>query len=293
MFFLKLGPRRQEFPFAVLLPNMLTTLALCCGLAAIHFATRPDLAHPEALRPDWNKALAAVVLAGVFDALDGRAARLLRVTSGFGAILDSLSDFLAFGVAPAVILHQWLAFEGELSRHAANGEATRSVLAILALAAFLIYALGAALRLARFTAEAPASKTKAHSEVAPFFKGMPSPAAAGIVLVPAFLAQSKYVGWSMPPLAVIILALVIGLLMISRVPMFSLKSLKVSRRVVAPVLVGVGLLAAAMVIDPFLTLAGLGILYALSVPITAVRWWRWHPVAPAHEPPATEQPAAL
>ncbi|GJQ30579.1 MAG: CDP-diacylglycerol--serine O-phosphatidyltransferase [Phycisphaerae bacterium] len=256
--FLKLGPRQSEFPAAVLIPNMLTTLALCSGLAAIHYA----------LKPDWDRALAAVFLAGIFDALDGRAARLLRVTSGFGAILDSLSDFLSFGVAPAIILHQWLAGQDQLVGRSG----------LLSLAAFMTYALGAAIRLARFTSEPhPPKPAKGGVEsVAPFFRGMPSPAAAGIALVPLFLANSRYWpdAWDLPGWAVVLNAFLIGVLMVTRVPMYSLKALRVTRRAVAPLLVGVGLLAAAMLKDPLLTIAGLGIVYAVSVPITAVLWWR-------------------
>ncbi|CAG0992684.1 CDP-diacylglycerol---serine O-phosphatidyltransferase [Phycisphaerales bacterium] len=254
--FLKLGPKRKEFPLAALIPNLLTTLALCCGLAALHYA----------MKPNWDRALGAVVLAGIFDALDGRAARLLRVTSGFGAILDSLSDFLAFGVAPAVILHQWLVSQGVL----------KGALGVFALAAFITYALGAALRLARFTADAPAMNPArhAHEGVSHYFHGMPSPAAAGVALIPAFLANSESYAWNMPPEWVIALAFVIGVLMVTRIPMFSLKSVRLGRRSVAPLLVGVGLLAAAMVRYPFLTLAGISTLYALSIPLTAIQSWR-------------------
>src|SRR5262245_27961159 len=112
--------RRSDISVAALIPNLLTTLALSCGLASIHFSAKASvmasslLAHgvPEAaaraqVEPLWERAIAAILFSAIFDALDGRAARLLRVTSGFGAVLDSLSDFVSFGVAPAVILHQW------------------------------------------------------------------------------------------------------------------------------------------------------------------------------------------
>ena len=144
--FLKLGPRKREFSGAALVPNMLTTLALCSGLAALHFAL-----DASGQNNNIERAMGAVVIAGVFDALDGRAARLLRVTSGFGAVLDSLSDFLAFGVAPAVILHEW----------APNGHKA------LALAAFMTYALSTGLRLARFTSGAPVPKTPGKTGPAP------------------------------------------------------------------------------------------------------------------------------
>ncbi len=249
--FIRLGPRRQEFTLAALIPNLLTTLALCCGLAALHFATKPD----------WDKALAAVVLAGIFDALDGRAARLLRVTSGFGAILDSLSDFLAFGVAPAFILHAWIASQEKLVGR----------LGAFALAGFITYALCAALRLARFTADAPGSRPSRDKPVerpSTYFTGMPSPAAAGAVLIPPMLARSETIAWTAPAWAVIAYTLVIAVLMVTRLPMFSLKALRLSRRSVAPLLVGVGLLAVAALKDPWLTIACISALYLLSIPVT-------------------------
>jgi CDP-diacylglycerol--serine O-phosphatidyltransferase len=268
--FLKLGPRKHEFPLVALIPNVLTTLALCSGLAAIHYA----------LKPDWDRALAAVTLAGVFDALDGRAARMLRVTSGFGAVLDSLSDFLAFGVAPAVVLHQWLTGQDRLV----------GLAGVVSLAAFMTYALAAALRLARFTAEPVGRSAPGASKegVTLYFRGMPSPAAAGIALSPLFLANSRYwpAEWVIPAWAIAALAFVIGLLMVSRIPMFSLKSVRISRRAVAPVLVAVALLAAGMLKDPFLVLALLATLYALSVPITAALWWRVRSSPGVQEHPA-------
>lgn len=255
--FLKLGPRRKEFSAVALIPNLLTTLALCSGLAALHFI----------MKPNYEKAMAAVVFAGVFDALDGRAARLLRVTSGFGAILDSLSDFLAFGVAPALILHRWMLAEQ----------------GVAGVAAVMTYALCAALRLARFTAAVPAAKGTG-SAPEKHFTGMPSPAAAGAVLIPPFLEYSDLVSWRAPGWAVVALTLVIAVLMISRVPMFSLKSLRLGRRVVAPVLVATGLGVVGMMRDPWLTLAVLAGLYVVSIPVTAGIVWMRRGEPPAGEP---------
>ncbi len=269
--FLKLGPRKHEFPVAALLPNILTAMALFSGLAALHFASKPD----------WNKALAAVAISALFDALDGRAARLLRVTSGFGAILDSLSDFLAFGVAPAFMLHRWL-IETEREQMAGRAGA-------FALAGFMTYALCAALRLARFTADAPVKSARAerhpavekgpaekhHAEKpSNFFTGMPSPAAAGAVLIPLLLAQSETTQWRMPAWGVIAFAFVLGLLMVTRIPMFSLKSIRLGRRSVAPLFIAIGLVGVGLIRDPWLTLACVGGAYVISIPITVVVWWR-------------------
>jgi len=241
--FLRLGPRKREMPVAVLIPNLLTTLALCSGLASIHFA----------LLPNWEKAVGALVLAGIFDFLDGGAARLLRASSQFGAVLDSLSDFLSFGVAPALILHQWM-----LEKQGALG-----------LAAVMTHALCASLRLARFTAAASPKdplKEKASSP-SMFFVGMPTPAAALAVLIPVMLSQSDTARYTPPAWAVTSFTFLIGFMMISRVPMFSLKRVRVSRQALAPIMVGVGLLVVAFASDAWLTLSCMAALYLLSAPL--------------------------
>lgn len=260
--FLKLGPRRREFPLAALIPNLLTTLALCCGLASLHFS----------IRGEWDKAMGAIVLSGVFDVLDGRAARLLHVTSGFGAVLDSLSDFLAFGVAPAMLLHRWLDVQDKLTGR----------LGAFIQAAVMTYALCAALRLARFTsdatakpaaraAERPPGEAPAYEKPAAYFVGMPTPAAAGCAMIPTMLSTSDTLQYTLPAWSVVIFAFVIAMLMISRVPMFSLKALRIRRRWVGPVMVMVGLGVVGMMKDPWLTMALLSCLYLVSIPITLVR----------------------
>lgn len=262
--FIRIGPDKHEVQIAALIPNLLTTLALCSGLAGIHFATKET--------PDFPRAMGAILFAAIFDALDGRAARYFRVTSPFGAVLDSLSDFLCFGVAPAVILHQWM-----LGKEGALG-----------LAAVATYALCAALRLARFTAAehkpaptpAPAAPTPAPAhEQKPeqkterpglYFTGMPTPAAAGAVLIPPLLAESRNITWNAPAWAVIGFTFLLAIVMISRVPMFSLKRLRISRKVVAPLLVAVGLLVIFFARDPWLTLAGISMFYLVLTPVSLI-----------------------
>jgi CDP-diacylglycerol--serine O-phosphatidyltransferase len=253
--------RRSDVSIAALIPNMLTTLALCCGLASIHFSTKAAFFQwqglsEDAVRPLWERALVAILLSAIFDALDGRAARLLRVTSKFGAVLDSLSDFVSFGVAPAMILH-----ERTLAPLITQGGVRGGN--IFALMAVMTFALCSALRLARFTSATPPAKPS-HSN---FFVGMPTPAAAGAVLIPALLDVSKTVDWDPPLWAVIAYTLLIAFLMISRIPMFSLKKLRVSRYAVAPLLVLMGVLVAVMFHDPWLTLAIIAGAYVLSLPV--------------------------
>lgn len=250
-------------PLAALVPNMLTTLAVCCGLASVHFA----------LLERWERALAAIVLAAIFDVLDGGAARLLRVQSPFGAVLDSLSDFLAFGIAPAVIMHQWLL----------NAPSTRPQDA-LELVSVMVFALCAALRLARFTAQAHTQAMRAAAEAwaggaattqqtkrpSMFFSGMPTPAGAGVALIPAMLAASddvSYFGWNIPGWVVAVHLLITGVLMVSTIPMFAVKGIRISRKLVAPLLIGVVTLATLTMVSPWLTIASLAGLYILSVPV--------------------------
>jgi CDP-diacylglycerol---serine O-phosphatidyltransferase len=265
--FLRLGPKSRSVPLAALVPNMLTALAVCCGLASVHFA----------LLERWERALAAIVLAAIFDVLDGGAARLLRVQSPFGAVLDSLSDFLAFGIAPAVIMHQWLL----------NAPSTKLQDA-LELVSVMVFALCAALRLARFTAQAHTQAMRAAAEAwtggaqtsaaahtqtkrpSMFFSGMPTPAGAGVALIPAMLAASddvSYFGWNIPGWVVAVHLLVTAVLMVSTIPMFAMKGIRISRRLVAPLLIIVVTLATLTMVSPWLTIASLAGLYVLSVPI--------------------------
>lgn len=273
--------KRSDVSVAVLIPNLLTTLALSCGLASIHFSAKAsvlaatlnaqgiaeaaDKARLEAL---WERALAAILFSAIFDALDGRAARLLRVTSGFGAVLDSLSDFVSFGVAPAVILHQWTLGDA-INNHG------RRLIGVMGLFAVTTFALCSALRLARFTAAAspaPAERTKAGAKPvsSAFFVGMPTPAAAGAVLIPAMLDASPTFNWPVPDWLVVVYTLGIGFLMISRIPMFSLKKVRLSPAAVAPVLVLVGICVGGMITDPWLTLSIIAGAYVLSLPLAVV-----------------------
>src|SRR6476619_5095823 len=152
---------RRIAPFSVnrMVPNILTLLALCAGMTAIRFAVKGQFEY----------AVFAIIAAGVFDGLDGRLARLLKATSSFGAELDSLADFVSFGVAPAAVLYLW----------------TMPQLNSIGWAIGLFYAVCCALRLARFntqlTAEPPPWRAN-------FFSGAPAPAGAGLLMLPMFVS---------------------------------------------------------------------------------------------------------
>lgn len=239
--------KARTVPLRRLVPNILTTISLCSGLASLHFA----------LAGDWDRALSAIAVAAVFDVLDGGAARLLRASSRFGAVLDSLSDFVSFGVAPAVILHQWM-----LADARAPG-----------VFATMTFALCAALRLARFTS---ARSLPSGSPMARFFVGLPTPAAACIVLIPVMLDVARTTQIKLPAWLVITHVFFIAWLMISRQPFFSMKKLRIHKRFVAPLMVAVGLLVLAAAKDPWLTATGLASAYLLtiSMSITLARRYR-------------------
>ncbi len=265
--------KRPDVPVAALIPNLLTALALSCGLASIHFSIRAAILHAQQsagvnmnalVDPHyyWQRALAAILFSAIFDALDGRAARMLRVTSKFGTVLDSLSDFVSFGVAPAIILHQ-STLAGFIN---ATGPQAR-LYQTIALIPIVSFALCSGMRLARFTAAASAPKSGPPSN---YFVGMPTPAAAGAVLVPAMLASSDTLagwGWSpLPEWLVIVYTLILAFLMISRVPMFALKRLRISRYAVAPLLVVVGVAVVMVFNDPWATISIITLCYLGSIP---------------------------
>lgn len=231
--------RARAVPLRRLVPNFLTIISLCSGLASVHFS----------IQMDWDKALSAIAVAAVFDLLDGGAARLLRASSRFGAVLDSLSDFLSFGVAPAVLLYQWMLKES----------------GVPGLAATMTFALCAALRLARFTS---ARKSNPASPLARFFVGLPTPAAAGIVLIPPMLEAARAINYRLPEWLVIVHAFFVAWLMISRQPCFSLKKLRVKRSLIIPMMVGIGLVVVVAARDAWAAAVGLASIYLLTIPIS-------------------------
>jgi CDP-diacylglycerol--serine O-phosphatidyltransferase len=231
--------RIQELSVNRLVPNVLTLLALCAGMTAIRFA----------LNGNFQPAVYAIIVAGILDGLDGRVARLLKATSRFGAELDSLSDFISFGVAPATVLYLW----------------TMAALHSVGWAIVLFYAVCCALRLARFN-------TQLNAEPAPhmtgFFTGVPAPAGAGLVLMPMFMSF-EWGEWIVrsPYLNALWIA-GIAALMISTIPTLSLKKFRIPHRFVVPTLLGIGLLAAFATTAPWPTLTLIGFLYLGSIPLT-------------------------
>ncbi|WP_240046797.1 CDP-alcohol phosphatidyltransferase family protein [Paracraurococcus ruber] len=242
-------PRYKGPSFNRLVPNILTMLGLCAGLTAIRVA----------LDAQWEKAAVLIVVAGAIDGLDGRIARMLKGTSRFGAEFDSLSDFLCFGVAPALVLYMW-------TLHDARG---------IGFAPCLLFAVCSALRLARFNAsivDAPAlpltGPPPKPAYAQNFFTGVPAPAGAGLALFPLFAALT-FEGWDLPGLAAAVrhpafvgpLLVLVGGLMVSTLPTWSFKNFKVPAEYVLPLLLGIGAYVAVLLTEPWAALAAAGFIY--------------------------------
>jgi CDP-diacylglycerol--serine O-phosphatidyltransferase len=237
-------PRR--IPFRAMIPNAITALALCMGLTGIRFA----------IGSEWEKALAAIILAGILDGMDGRIARLLRADSKFGAELDSLSDNIAFGTAPALILFLW-----SLQQAPRFGWTAALALAVCC-----------ALRLARFNARLDAGEQPHKS--AGFNTGVPAPAGAGLAFMPIFLwlttGQPLFQQWPV----VMAWTLFIAALMISSLPTYSWSSIRIRREWRLFALAGVAVLGAALLTAPWITLLVLASLYLLMIPVAFASYAR-------------------
>ncbi len=233
--------RLKDLSINRMIPNILTLFALCAGVTAIRYG----------LHEEWERAIIAIVIAAVFDGLDGRIARLLRGTSKFGAELDSLSDFVSFGVAPALLIYLW-------TMRNAGG---------LGWALVLLFPVCAALRLARFNTMAGTPEPPppfVHS----FFIGVPTPAGAGVVLLPMVIWLQYHWDWLRHPFVASVFLVGVSLLEISRLPTYSFKRVRVPHRYVLPVMLLVGMFAAFLVTEPWTTLGVLGILYIGSLPLS-------------------------
>ena len=222
-----------------LLPNALTILGVCLGLSSIKFA----------LDANYTIAVIAIGFAAILDTLDGRVARLIKGTSKVGKELDSLTDVISFGVAPGFIMYFWSLNE----------------IGKFGWMLVLIYAVSCALRLARFN-------LTVIEETQPwkinFFEGVPSPAAAGLVLLPLILNLSGLIKFENYAVLSSIAILTTSVLMISKVPTYSLKRILISRNYAIFLLLGIGIYVSLLIFYTFETLFLTGIIYLLLVPIS-------------------------
>lgn len=253
----------RSAPGVRFLPNAITVLALCAGLTSVQFA----------LSGKFGFSVAMIGVAAVLDALDGRIARLLDATSKMGAELDSLADGISFGVAPAMVLYIWL--QGGDNR--------------FAWVASLVFAVCMILRLARFNTLLDEPDLPPYTSE--FFVGVPAPAGGLLALMPVILTIEFGTGWWSRPLVVWAWTIAIAMLLISRIPTMSLKTIRVPAKAVAPLLVGVGLLAAAIMLYPLIALATALLVYLAHLPYSIYRhhWLAQHPEA--WEVPARERRA--
>ncbi|MBN9541103.1 MAG: CDP-diacylglycerol--serine O-phosphatidyltransferase [Reyranella sp.] len=239
--------RLRGFSINRLIPNVLTLAALCSGLTAIRFA----------LQGEMRLAVIAIIVAAIFDALDGRVARRLGVTSRFGAELDSLSDFLCFGVAPALVLY--LASLREVGS--------------LGWMVVLMFPICSALRLARFNT-ALVSDTPPPAWTGQFFTGVPAPAGALLALMPLMVSFEIEAAWPRHALVVGVVLVVVGGLMVSRLPTFSFKKGRVPRHLVLPALLGAALVMTVIASSPWIGLSLLGLGYMALIPFSWVAYRR-------------------
>jgi CDP-diacylglycerol--serine O-phosphatidyltransferase len=237
--------RHSKIPVRMLVPNFFTLLSLCAGLTAIRMA----------IEQRYDMAIALVVIAALLDGVDGRLARALKAQSKFGAELDSLADFVNFGVAPAVIVFIW----------------GLTPLKGFGWIAVLVFALAMGLRLARFNAMLEVDKPKWQSN---YFTGMPAPAGAITVLLPLYVDGLGVVDMRLWPVLVSIYVLAMAFLLVSTIPTFSGKLMgeRIPREYVMPMFVGVAAVVALLVTYPYSTLTLLTLIYLACIPLSYRRF---------------------
>lgn len=254
----RLGPKAAEdedgravgdgsgLTLRAMLPNAVTAAALCSGLTGIRFA----------IDAQWTYAVGLVVLAGVLDGIDGRIARLLNAQSRFGAELDSLADSLSFGVAPALILFLW----------SLNDWPRFGWFAALA------FAICCALRLARFNARIDVDDQPHKS--AGFLTGVPAPVGAGLAFTPFYLWHETGYAWLRDPVLMTLWLAAIAVLMISNMATLSWASLRPRRSIRLGLIAFAGMAFAALLLEPWWTLAAISITYLALMPYGLFKYGR-------------------
>ena len=226
-----------------LLPNILTLAGVCLGISSIKFSI------------DGNYALAVtlILLAAILDALDGRIARLIKGTSEFGKELDSLTDFVSFGIAPVFILYFW-----ELSNYGKLGWAIT-----------LIYSVCCVIRLARFNLT-KITETEAWKNN--FFEGIPSPAGGLLILMPLIYELTDLnIGMNIKDMTPY-LTILIAILLVSKIPTFALKKISISPKATVFLLLGVGIVFISLLFYTLKTLLIFGICYLISIPLSIIAY---------------------
>lgn len=238
----------RPVPVRYLLPNLITLLALCSGVTAIRLAVEGR----------YQVAVAAVILAIFLDAVDGRLARYLKGTSRFGAELDSLADFVNFGVAPAILIYFW----------------SLNAMKPLGWIVALMLSMACALRLARFNVALEDPNKPSYAQA--FFSGIPAPAGAGLAMAPMYLGFLDLLPDGHAYARIIAPFIVmIAIMMVSRVPTFSGKTVtQVPRELVLPILAAAALLVVCLITYPWETLLLAAVVYAGLIPVSVTSYLR-------------------
>ena len=239
----------KPIPIRYLLPNLITLIALCSGITAIRFAVEGH----------YESAVTGVIFAIVLDALDGRLARYLKGTSRFGAELDSLADFVNFGVAPAILVYFW----------------SLNSLRTFGWVVSLMLAIGCALRLARFNVALDDPARPAW--MSGFFTGMPAPAGALLALVPLYLGFLNIIDEGHPFARIVsVYEIIIAVLLISRIPTYSGKNIaRVPSEYALPILALMAAFAIFLFYYPWEVLALLSAVYMVLIPVSALAYHRY------------------
>jgi CDP-diacylglycerol--serine O-phosphatidyltransferase len=222
----------SKFPIIQLIPNLVTIMAIVAGLTAIRFG----------LEGNFERAVKLILLAAVLDGIDGALARMLKSESKVGAELDSLADFLNFGVAPPLIMYFWALQD------------TKG----LGWIAALVFSIASVLRLARFNVSA---KSDEDIDTKGYYIGIPSPAGALLVMMPMFITFAIEAGPFLPPLAVSAYMALVGLGLISRIPTWSFKAVQIRREHARFLVIGLVFVGAAVMTFPWVTLFTIGLGY--------------------------------
>lgn len=228
-----------------LVPNMFTILALCLGITSVRYG----------MDGKFITAASLILIAGFFDGIDGRMARLLNCSSNFGAQLDSLADIVSFGVSPSLLMYFW-----SLSSVPYKGVGWTVV---------LVYIACSALRLARFNVQQENPLSNIVNKY--FFTGIPIPAAAALSLMPMIITF-EITDWVMPSWAVSVYILSIGFMMVSNVPTFSMKKISINRSYVPWLLILAGMIIAFVILDPWTALPMISLLYCISIPCSIIHY---------------------
>jgi CDP-diacylglycerol--serine O-phosphatidyltransferase len=231
------------FPLFRLLPNLVTLTSLCIALTSIRYALAGDFVHASIF----------LLVAGFMDGVDGRLARFLNSSSDFGAQLDSLVDFVNFGVTPGFVIYSWVHYAGGFP--------------VFDWAMVLFFAVCGAIRLARFNVALSDDKKNPLLDKY-FFIGIPAPVGAAMSMLPMVLYYEFGPGFYSEPVLVVIYTSILALLMASRVPTISIKKIPIRNEYAYLTLVILGSIIIGLVVEPWLTLAVIGVTYAFSIPMT-------------------------